>query len=33
MDIAMWEDGDPTADVDGDDIPTDMSSFPGYDQP
>ena len=33
MDIAQWEDGDPVADVDGDPIPTDMPSFPGYDQP
>lgn len=33
MDIAMWQPGDPTADIDGDPIPTDLPSFPGYDQP
>lgn len=33
MDIAQWQDGDPLADVNGDAIPTDMPSFPGYDQP
>lgn len=33
MDIAMWQDGDPMTDVDGDPIPTDVASFPGYDQP
>ena len=33
MNIAMWEDGDPLTDIDGDPIPTDMDSFPGYDQP
>ena len=32
-DIAMWQEGEPTTDVDGDPIPTDMPSFPGYDQP
>ena len=33
MDIAMHQAGDPLADIDGDPIPTDMPSFPGYDQP
>ena len=33
MDIAEWQDGDPVGDVDGDPIPTDMPSFPGFDQP
>jgi len=33
MDIAMWQPGDPSADIDGDPIPTDVPSFPGYDQP
>ena len=33
MDIATWQAGDPTTDIDGDPIPTDMPSFPGYDQP
>lgn len=33
MDIATWQPGDPLTDVDGDPIPTDMPSFPGYDQP
>ena len=33
MDIAEWQEGDPAADVDGDPIPTDMPSFPGFDQP
>jgi hypothetical protein len=33
MDIAQWQDGDPLADFEGDPIPTDMPSFPGYDQP
>lgn len=33
MDLAQWQDGDPTTDVDGDPIPTDMPSFPGYGQP
>ena len=33
MDIADWQAGDPLFDVDGDPIPTDMPSFPGYDQP
>ena len=33
MDIAMWQTGDPLADVDGHPIPTDVPSFPGYDQP
>ncbi len=32
-DIAQWQEGDPVADVDGDPIPTDTPSFPGYDQP
>jgi hypothetical protein len=32
-DIAMWQEGDPLTDIDGDPIPTDMPSFPGYDQP
>ena len=33
MDIALWQPGDPVADIDGDPIPTDLPSFPGYDQP
>ena len=33
VDIAQWVDGDPLADIDGDAIPTDLPSFPGYDQP
>lgn len=33
MDIAQWEEGDPLFDFEGDAIPTDMPSFPGYDQP
>lgn len=33
MDIAMWQDGDPLMDIDGDAIPTEAPSFPGYDQP
>ncbi|MEM9457496.1 MAG: hypothetical protein AAGF11_25175, partial [Myxococcota bacterium] len=33
MDIAMWQKGDPITDIDGDPIPTEMASFPGYDQP
>lgn len=33
MDIAQWQDGDPLTDVDGDAVPTDVPSFPGYDQP
>jgi hypothetical protein len=33
MDISQWQDGDPLADFEGDPIPTDMPSFPGYDQP
>ena len=31
--IAEWQAGDPLFDVDGDAVPTDMPSFPGYDQP
>lgn len=31
--IAQWQMGDPVADIDGDPIPSDMSSVPGYDQP
>ncbi len=31
--IASWQKGDPMTDIDGDPIPTDMASFPGYDQP
>ncbi|MCA9712552.1 MAG: right-handed parallel beta-helix repeat-containing protein, partial [Myxococcales bacterium] len=31
--IALWQKGDPTLDIDGEAIPTDMPSFPGYDQP
>ncbi len=31
--IAMWQEGNPTTDIDGDPIPTDIRSFPGYDQP
>jgi hypothetical protein len=30
---ATWQEGDPLFDFDGDPIPTDMPSFPGYDQP
>ncbi len=33
MDIAQWTKGDPLTDIDGDAIPQDMPSFPGYDQP
>jgi hypothetical protein len=33
MDIASWQEGDPLFDIDGEPIPTDMPSFPGYDQP
>ena len=33
MDIAQWADGDPLFDFEGDAIPTDAPSFPGYDQP
>ena len=33
MDIAQWDEGDPLFDFEGDAIPTDMPSFPGYDQP
>jgi len=33
MDIAQWEEGDPLFDFEGDAIPTDVPSFPGYDQP
>lgn len=31
--IALWQDGDPITDIDGDPIPTEGPSFPGYDQP
>lgn len=33
MDIAQWVEGDPLFDFEGDVIPTDVPSFPGYDQP
>ncbi len=33
MDIAQWTKGDPLTDIDGDAIPQEMPSFPGYDQP
>jgi len=33
MGIASWQPGDPLTDIDGDAIPTDGPSFPGYDQP
>ena len=33
MNIAQWQDGDPLTDIDGEPIPTDMPSFPGYHQP
>lgn len=33
MDIAQWVEGDPLFDFEGDAIPTDVPSFPGYDQP
>ncbi len=33
MDIAQWVERDPLTDIDGDAIPTDVPSFPGYDQP
>jgi hypothetical protein len=33
MDIAMWQDGDPETDFDGDDRPTALPSFPGFDEP
>lgn len=33
MDIAQWSEGDPLFDFEGDAIPTDTPSFPGYDQP
>jgi len=32
-DIALWEPGDPLTDIDGDPIPMEQSSTPGYDQP
>jgi hypothetical protein len=32
-DLATWQPGDPLFDFDGEPIPTDMPSFPGYDQP
>ncbi len=32
-DIAMWQDGDPITDVDGDAIALGAPSVPGYDQP
>ncbi len=32
-DIAMWQEGDPLVDVDGEPIPTMTPSLPGYDQP
>jgi len=32
MDIAQWTDGDPLTDVDGEPVPIDMPSLPGYDQ-
>lgn len=32
-DIAMWQEGDPVVDVDGEPIPTMEPSLPGYDQP
>ncbi|MEM7160544.1 MAG: right-handed parallel beta-helix repeat-containing protein, partial [Myxococcota bacterium] len=31
--IAMWQDGDPQTDIDGDPISMETPSFPGYDQP
>ncbi|MEM7153934.1 MAG: right-handed parallel beta-helix repeat-containing protein [Myxococcota bacterium] len=31
--IAMWQDGDPPTDIDGDPISMEAPSFPGYDQP
>ncbi len=33
MDIAQWAEGDPVTDIDGELIPQEMPSFPGYDQP
>ena len=33
MDIGQWAEGDPLFDFEGDAIPRDMPSFPGYDQP
>lgn len=33
MDMAMWQDGDPLADIDGDPIPVGGPSLPGVDQP
>lgn len=32
-DIAMWQEGDPLVDIDGEPIPTQEPSLPGYDQP
>ena len=31
--IAMWQEGDPATDIDGEPVSTDSPSFPGYDQP
>jgi hypothetical protein len=33
MDIAEWQAGDPLTDIDGNPIPTEMPSFPGFHQP
>lgn len=31
--IAQWQEGDPSTDVDGDPVPSETPSYPGYDQP